>query len=349
MKRSSLSVLPVLLALAVVPGSKTLAQSCGDFVVGTVVLSADLHCTGGYTALGISADNTVIELNGHTLSGSSGLMGIDVSSFENVTIRGPGRIKGFWLGVGAGNGKGLTVENVRFEGVGSGISDAHGTDARILDNQFIGIGGTAIDFTTTPWSSRHSTGGLIADNWFDGGSTAIELCGMNTYGHRIENNRIRNQSWVAMLLIQEAHGNELFGNDVDFSYAGLGLFNASQNTVRSDRYSDGTLGVWMASQPVSVHCANSGVIDTAENTLKGVSLFRLQTAAQFGGTGYGGQVMKNLLTHSKLYDNDRGTVLEADTYANSIVDNAFHSTATPILDAGSDNVTAPNWCDRPGC
>ena len=349
MKRFTTTFRIAAAALALATAPSLHALSCGDWVGGTVTLTSDLYCTSGYTAIGVGADHTVIELNGHTLSGSSALLGIDVSSFNNVTIRGPGRIKGFWLGVRAGNGKGLTVENVRFEGVGSGISDAHGTDAVIVDNQFLGIGGTAIDFTTTPWSSLPSTGGLIADNWFDGGSTAIELCGMNTYGHRIENNRIRNQSWVAVLLSQETHANSLFGNDIDFSYAGLGLFNAGNNSVRSDRYSDGTLGVWMASQPVSVHCANSGMMDTAENTLKGVTLFRLQTAAQFGGTGTGGTVLKNLLTYSKLYDNDRGTVLEADSYANSIVDNAFHGTAAPIVDSGSSNVTTPNWCDVPGC
>jgi len=263
------------LALAMVPVSKSLASvACGDFVGGTVVLTANLDCSGagGYTAIGIGADDTVIELNGHTLSGGRDLMGVDVSSYNNVTIRGPGVIRGFWLGVRAGNGRGLTVEGVRFDDLGMGISDNHGQDAVILENEFFNMDFHGIRFATVAAGQPDSTGGLVRGNSFDGGGTAIELCGMQTYGHNISRNRIQNQSHFGIVLSDETHRNRIVGNDVDNSYGGLALFNAQRNRISGDRYTSGTLGVWMYSQPPG-SCLNTGLRRVNGNSLDGMSLF----------------------------------------------------------------------------
>ena len=195
---------------------------------------------------------------------------------------------------------------------------------------------------------RHDTNGVIVDNWFDGGMTAIQLCGMNTYGHTVRYNRITNQSWVAIELSDETSRNTLFGNDVDNSYAGLALFNARENTIRSERYTHSTLGIWMVSQPPGA-CVNSGSMDVVNNRMEGMSLFNLDVAAMLGGAGAGGLVLKNRLNRSKIYDNDYGLVLESDSYGNVAVQNAMFGTTTPIQDTGTANTTTPNWCDPPGC
>ena len=339
---------PLLALLFVAAPFHAAAQSCGDFLGGTVALSGDLHCTSGYTALGVGASGTTINLNGHTLSGSRALIGIDAVGYDNVTIRGPGRITGFWIGVRGGNTRALRVRNVRFENLASGISNNHGNDVVIADNEFINIDGVGVSLRTTPFNSRHGTNGVIVDNWFDGGMTAIQLCGMNTYGHTVRYNRITNQSWVAIELSDETSRNTLFGNDVDNSYAGLALFNARENTIRSERYTHSTLGIWMVSQPPGA-CVNSGSMDVVNNRMEGMSLFNLDVAAMLGGAGAGGLILKNRLNRSKIYDNDYGLVLESDSYGNVAVQNAMFGTTTPIQDTGTANTTTPNWCDPPGC
>ena len=341
----------LVLALAMVPFPKSLAAvACGDFVGGTVVLSANLDCSGagGYTAIGIGADNTVIELNGHTLSGGRDLMGVDVSSYNNVTIRGPGVIRGFWLGVRAGNGRGLTVEGVRFDDLGMGISDNHGQDAVILENEFFNMDFHGIQFATVAAGQPDSTGGLVRDNSFDGGGTAIELCGMQTYGHNISRNRIQNQSHFGIVLSDQTHHNRIVGNDVDNSYGGLALFNAQRNRIIGDRYTSGTLGVWMYSQPPG-SCLNTGLRRVNGNRLNGMSLFELQTAVQFGGDGVPGSVRRNQFLDSKVYNNERGLVFASDSRVNTATGNALFGTVLPIQDSGTANTTSPNFCDLGPC
>lgn len=341
----------LVLALAMVPASKAMASVvCGEFVGGTVVLTANVHCSAadGYTAIGVGADNTVIELNGYTLSGDRDLMGVDVSSYNNVTVRGPGVIRGFWLGVRAGNGQGLRVERVRFDDLGMGISDNHGQDAVILDNEFFDMDFHGIKFATVAAGQPDSTGGLVRDNSFDGGGTAIELCGMNTYGHNISRNRIQRQSYFGIVLADQANRNRLVGNDVDDSYGGLALFNAQRNRIISDRYTSGTLGVWMYSQPFG-SCLNTGLRRVNGNRLEGMSLFGLQTAVQFGADGIAGSVRRNQVLNSKIYDNERGLLFGTDSRANTATGNALFGTVEPIQDFGTLNTTTPNYCDSGSC
>ncbi|MGB0514601.1 MAG: NosD domain-containing protein [Wenzhouxiangellaceae bacterium] len=337
-----------LVALLFLGAPQAFAQSCGDWVGGTVVLSGDLHCTSGWVALGIGADGTTIDLNGHTISGAASMFGLDVAGRDHVTIKGPGRIVGFDIGVRGGHGTNLRVENVRFDSVTLAVSENHGHGIAIVNNEFVNIGSTAVSIRTTPSHPRHSKDGLIEGNWFDGGETAVELCGMNTYGYSVKNNRITNQSVVAIKLWDEANNNTLFGNDVDFSHTALGLYNARENHITGERYTDGTIGIWAISRSRGP-CATSGSTDVAYNTMERMSLFDLHTAVLFGGTGHGGWVLKNQLLGSKIYDNQRGVVLQSDTYGNVAVDNALFGTVTPILDSGIANETAPNYCDPPGC
>jgi len=341
----------LVLALAMVPASKSLASvACGDFVGGTVVLSANLDCSaaGGYTAIGIGADNTVIELNGYTLSGGRDLMAIDVSSFNNVTIRGPGVIRGFWIGVRAGNGRGLRVEGVRFDDLSMGISDNHGQDAVILENEFFNMDFHGIRFATVAAGQPESTGGLVRDNIFDGGSTAIELCGMDTHGHNISRNRIQRQSYFGIVLTDETHRNRIARNDVDNSHGGLALFNAQRNRIVSERYASGTTGVWMYSQPPG-SCLNTGLRRVNGNRFDSLSLFGLQTAVLFGADGLPNSVRNNDVLDSKIYNNERGLVFGTDSRVNTATGNALFGSVLPIQDSGTANTTTPNFCDSGIC
>lgn len=106
--------------------------TCGGAVSGNVVLTADLQCTnqGGLVVMG---DNTTIDLNGHTIvctsgsscglqsyvNGSPALAGISMNGYKNVTIKGPGTISGFNVGVNVA-GQNVTVTRVKVDGPSPG-------------------------------------------------------------------------------------------------------------------------------------------------------------------------------------------------------------------------------------
>lgn len=122
-----LLLLPAFAILGALPSFAT--PQCGDPVSGAVTLTADLACNN-QSGLVVSASNTTINLNGHTLSctgggvggtcqpvaGSSNIAGIRSANFSNVKILGPGVITGFGTGVYLEKGTAFTVSNVEITG-----------------------------------------------------------------------------------------------------------------------------------------------------------------------------------------------------------------------------------------
>ena len=92
-----LMLLGVAVLLAVLVGlSQGEAQaghvSCGDSISVDTTLDSDLTCSG--TALTISVDNITLDLDGHTITGSSSGDGVLVFGHNDVTIK-DGTISGF--------------------------------------------------------------------------------------------------------------------------------------------------------------------------------------------------------------------------------------------------------------
>lgn len=74
--------------------------ACGQVVSGVVELTSNLQCTGD--GLIVGKDNTIIRLNGHTITGpgpDSSKVGISLGSASNVRIEGPGTIEQFQAGI----------------------------------------------------------------------------------------------------------------------------------------------------------------------------------------------------------------------------------------------------------
>jgi hypothetical protein len=111
------------------------ALTCGDIVSGTVTLTGDLNCAGN--GLIVGANNTVINLNGHsiTCSGAGGgylgscqdstanlptvppsLVGINSFGHNNVAVFGPGTINGFNVGIRLDGAHGFKVTGVTISG-----------------------------------------------------------------------------------------------------------------------------------------------------------------------------------------------------------------------------------------
>ncbi|GAB4201939.1 MAG: hypothetical protein Tsb002_38640 [Wenzhouxiangellaceae bacterium] len=323
------------------------ALACGDIVTGYVRLDASLHCSSDWYALMVGGDNTTIDLNGHTLSGTRDQLGIDVLGYQHVSIVGNGRLSGFWAGIRGHEAHFLKVENTWFDNLGTGITLSHTSNAEIRQNRFSDSGSRALSIRTTPYHSTPSSNNIISDNEFTRSDVGIHLCGITTRDNQVLDNRLSQMGWTAIQLEDETHSNQLHRNDVTGSYAGLAMFNSNDNEVSGERYTDNEIGVWLAAQPPGP-CRNTASVKVRGNVLKSMSLFNNQIAARFGGTSTGA-VVENKLYGSKVYDNQYGFYLDSESVNNTTVDSALYGTVTPITDLGSGNITTPNYCSPGAC
>src|ERR671925_1567261 len=91
--------------------------ACGEVVQGNVNLTANLNCNGD--GLIVGADNTVINLNGYTITGpgqQSSKVGVVVPNNDNVMLTGPGAIKGFQAGVLATGSNNVQIKSIILTG-----------------------------------------------------------------------------------------------------------------------------------------------------------------------------------------------------------------------------------------
>lgn len=130
------------------------ALSCGDTITANTTLQADLGpCPG--VALTVGASNITLILNGFSIIAVPSTEpdcteivtpcreGVDVGGTTNVTIKGPGTIRGFSFGVSVfaldGSRKassGTIVSHVRFVDNSLGIAFVVGSENRVLNNTF---------------------------------------------------------------------------------------------------------------------------------------------------------------------------------------------------------------------
>src|SRR5207245_2203262 len=117
------------------------SMNCGDFVSGQVTLTNDVSCVDDGTknfiiGLAVVADDTTIDLNGHTIScsgpgfegscqssptynfqlGSPISVGIISTNRQNVKVTGPGTVTGFGTDIRLFSGSGLQVKDVTVTG-----------------------------------------------------------------------------------------------------------------------------------------------------------------------------------------------------------------------------------------
>lgn len=130
------------------------APACGSVVSGKVVLDADMACDT--TALVVGADNTTIDLNGHTISctgpGYQGscqgifTAGVYTEARNNVVIKGPGKFNGFQVNLYFVAAKGATVRDLELTGP---ASPGAGANPR-MGGFGIAFLNTGCDLTKTP-------------------------------------------------------------------------------------------------------------------------------------------------------------------------------------------------------
>ena len=109
--------------------------ACGEVVQGNVNLTANLNCTGD--GLIVGADNTVINLNGYTVSGpgqQSSKVGIVIPNNDNVMVQGPGVIKGFQAGILATGSNNVQIKSIIITGNEIAVFTTGSTNTQVTEN-----------------------------------------------------------------------------------------------------------------------------------------------------------------------------------------------------------------------
>lgn len=157
MRRVLWFCLPAAVLFVLLPGAATAktaaAPSCGDTILTSITLTANLDCSaGGTNGLNVGANGIVIDLNGHSITGGgggNGYAGIYNPGFSNVIVK-HGTIRNFFYGYSSANAQGEAVRNLtvvldgvqRYYGLyirgGSGGTYSHNT----VTNAYMGVGTT---------------------------------------------------------------------------------------------------------------------------------------------------------------------------------------------------------------
>ncbi len=103
---------------------------CGATITSSVKLTHDQNCTDITGGITIGADNVTVDLNGWNINCTSaggylgscqgtGTAGVDTNGFNGATVKGPGTINGFAVGVLVNGGTEANVKNLTITGPAS--------------------------------------------------------------------------------------------------------------------------------------------------------------------------------------------------------------------------------------
>lgn len=315
------------------------ALSCGDTVTADVTLTTDLHCTTGSSALRVAASGVTIDLNGHTLSGDSSLPGIHVHDANNVTITGPGTIRGFSIGVYGMRSHELKVGGIDFEDIAIGASISHALKTAFVANKFSRTGSTALAFydnsTIEPRRglSRHS----IQENSFTDVHGGVLLCGVETGGSVIANNAFSRADEFAIRLRESSDYNTIRSNIIaDTRNTGIDLNASSLNTIHDNVIDNGDVGVAIhagtgsCNRPPAPSRAHTNAISS--NAIRGQI-----TGIRFGSGGAGTTVYKNTARYNQFHGDIVGMYFRLDAVSNGGLGNDYTATFVPAIDESGFN------------
>ncbi len=340
-KLSSLLLTCALMAPALFAPNTAHALSCGDTITSNITLTADLHCTTGWTAMYVPTPGITINLNGHTLSGTSALSGISVNDADNVTIKGPGRITGFWGGVNAFRSDALRVEGVDFEELNKGVVVTLSQNSNLLANRFAKMSWLGISVTepVTAAGAIPSGGHYFAGNDFKTSVNGIELCGMNTGNSLIENNSFSSMTETAIKLHDASAKNIIRSNMIaDTGSSGIILRGARYNSIENNLIEYGDNGVALYPE-FGGGCRNpGGIARVAYNNIKGNTIRKQRVGIYFGFGLPDTRVFKNWADYNQLHNNEIGMYFRTDAYSNGGTTNDYTGTLTPAIDESGGNV-----------
>jgi nitrous oxidase accessory protein NosD len=241
-------------------------------------LTADLHCTA-QSGLRVTADNTTINLNGHTLSctgagfgGScqkadgqvpTNTRGIESQHFNNVKIAGPGTITGFETGILVTYGAGHTISGVTIDGPSVPLAQNHRDMAA-------GIYLAAVNCSTSGTGKTAVISSNDVSNQAAGIHVESSSC-VEVRGNQIRDIN-RGQGLAFGMSLYKVYKSSFYRNTV----TGVGLNRQMDSGIVSFQYT-GSNQIY--SNTVSNNCGNGILMrpDSAQNTTS-------SNVARFNGT-----------------------------------------------------------------
>lgn len=159
------------------------------------------------TAITINADDVVLDLNGHTLDGSSvgagtNTWGIRASNRKNITIRN-GTLRGFLTAVfvgGTGPGpQGHVIEQLRVDGSTAIGLNVQGQGSVVRNNQVLRTGGSTVTLQANAivvfGRGVQVTGNQVVETVEGAGSTGIGIMVDSSPGAVVEGNTVSNAAF----------------------------------------------------------------------------------------------------------------------------------------------------------
>jgi parallel beta-helix repeat protein len=211
------------------------SPTCGDTITTSTRLSSDIICPPGMiVGLRIGSNGTTLDLNGHRITGHSTTnhrmsIGIKVSSnVGNVTLQGPGMIKGFDTGIELATS---TTTNPNKTTPSSSLSSSHADTVKhivlIGNTSSISRASNAAGIRVAASSNNHITDNIITGYRQFG----IRIFEQANYNNVTNNNLVYNRQ--GGIWVRDSQSNHLDHNII----SGNGLFgilvagNSHNNTI----------------------------------------------------------------------------------------------------------------------
>lgn len=137
-----MSVVGAFLFLGATTQASAQALQCGANITTNTTLTADLGpCSGVGLGVDGAPAHVTLNLNGHTISGSGMGTGVTVGSVSfGLTIKGPGKITNFGLGIDMGGSGDVLIYDLLLKGnqAGMAIGNFRSGSSRVLNNVIVG-------------------------------------------------------------------------------------------------------------------------------------------------------------------------------------------------------------------
>ncbi len=347
------SFLLILLGAAI--SASTLAQNCGDVITSDVRLTRSLNCDFGYHIFEVQANNVTIDLNGHTLSGGDGLIGIANQGFDNLTVKN-GSIEGMEIGVLSNHSSGLKVQDITFDKTEKAVESHTISRAVIERNKFIVV--SSAIFLTNSGSTTNANFNQIRNNEFYESSLGIRFCGINTDSNSITNNVFWKTGGA--IFLSRSRQNLISGNQIiDSDYTPIRLNNASSNQVVGNTLIGTDLtppiadlyGIWLSTDAINSCLSNleEDIRGSENNTISNNYISGFPIGVEVGSGYYNNPILEqyfgvepiwvndNQINYNQINDNRVGVRFRIDALQNNAENNRLRGNLTSFENGGLFN------------
>jgi hypothetical protein len=212
----------------------TTDAACGQVASEVVELTSDLNCSGD--GIIISDPNTVINLNGYSISGpgrDSSKVGIMVSNVDNVVVNGPGSINNFQAGILLNGANDFKIGSAILEGNQIAVSMTGADNTGIMQNM--------IKDNHLGLASHSSSNLKIVSNLMSGNQLA-GITFVNTKNSNLGMNNIHG-SQDGVFLDAQSSQNAISANNVLQNAIDINNANGLPVNINFNQYDENNCGV----------------------------------------------------------------------------------------------------------